>query len=655
MFDSIRSHRRWLMLFLMVLVFPSFVFFGVQGYNRFMQGDRAVARIGGQSITPEEFDAAQRQRLDRMREMFGQNFDPKMFDTPQMRASVLESLLAEKAIAQETTKANLSVSPQRVIEVIRAIPAFQQDGKFNYERYKTLVAAQGQNEQGFEQTVRNSLVQQALVRAIADSSFVPRSIADNVQRLAEQEREIRELRFKVDDFVAQVKPTDAVINDYYNVHRAEFETPESVRAEYVVLTLDAVAGQIAVPESDLRAYYEQNKSRYGRDEQRRASHILFTVGDDGTAKDKDGARKIAQEVLAKVRANPADFAKFAKQYSKDPGSAAKGGDLGLFGRNMMVKPFEEAAYSLKEGEISNLVESDFGFHIIRVTEIKPAQIKPFEEVKPEIETEYRRQQAQKKFAEAAETFTNTVYEQADSLKPVAEKLKLQIQVADSVTRQGIAARPGTAPVFVPRLTEALFAPDAVKNSRNTEAIETAPNTLAAARVAEYRPAALKPLDQVRDQIRTRVEREEATRLAKEAGTKKLSALGATASDAGFGKPITVSRSRPEALSEDALKAVMRAPTEKLPAYVGAELDGGSYAVFQILSAKMPAKPDTARQEQLARTLQQTLGNGDDTAYVDALKTKYKAEVLRTDLAVADRSEKTDKSEKGDKAAAPANK
>src|SRR5262245_34930293 len=246
MFDSVRSHRRWLMLFLMLLVFPSFVFFGVQGYNRFLEGERAVAKVGGHSITAQEFDNAQRQRLDRMREMFGQNFDPKLFDTPQARASVLDSLIAERALATETAKANVFVSSQRVIDVIKGIPAFQQDGKFNYERYKTLLAAQGKNEHAFEQQVRTDLVQQTLLRAVADSSFVPRTLSDNVRRLAEEEREIRELRFRVEDFVPQVKVTDAAISDYYNANKPEFETPESVRAEYVVLTLDSVASQITV-------------------------------------------------------------------------------------------------------------------------------------------------------------------------------------------------------------------------------------------------------------------------------------------------------------------------------------------------------------------------------------------------------------------------
>jgi peptidyl-prolyl cis-trans isomerase D len=631
MFDSIRSHRRWLMIFLLVLVFPSFVFFGIQGYERFLSDDQAVARVGGSRITAQEFDAAQRQRLDRLRQMFGQNFDPKLFDTPEARAAALDGLIGQRALQQEMARAHVAVTDERLREVIRSVPAFQQDGSFSYERYKTLLAAQGQSERVFEQQLRADLVQQTLLRAVADSAFLPRAVNERLQQLSEEEREVRLLRFRPEDYTRQVAVTDAAVNEYYTANRAEFETPESVRAEYVVLTLDAVASQITVPEAELRTYYEQNKPRFGTDEQRRASHILFTAGDGGTAQDKAGARKVAEEVLARLRNQPGEFEKLARQYSKDPGSAAKGGDLGLFGRNMMVKPFEEAAFQLKEGALSDLVESDFGWHIIRVTEIKPAQIKPFEAVRGEIEQDYRRQQAQKKFAEAAETFTNTVYEQADSLKPAADKLNLQVQVTENVTRQGVPSRPGAPAVFVPRLLEALFAPDSIKARRNTEAIETAPNTLVSARVAEHRPAALRPLEEVRAQIRARLESAEASRLAREAGTKRLAELLAAPNDAGFDKSRTISRTRPEGIDEAALRAVMRMPASKLPAYVGAQLQGGAYGVFHVVAARAPAQADAARREQMARGWQQSVGGGDDVAYLDALKAKYKAEVLRKDL------------------------
>ncbi len=631
MFDSIRSHRRWLMFFMLALIFPSFVFFGIQGYDRFLDRDDAVARVAGQPISRQEFEAAQRERLDRLRQMFGQNFDPKVFDSPQARAATLDSLLAERALAAEAIAANVSVSEERLREVITGVPAFQQDGKFSYERYKTLLAAQGQNELLFENRLRSDLVRQTLARAMAESSFVPRAVAERLRALSEEERSVRELRFRPEDFVKQVKVDDAAIEAYYQANRAEFEVPESVRAEYIVLSLDDVAATIGVPEADARAYYEQNKTRFGQDEQRRASHILFTAGDGGSAKDKDGARQLAEQTLKRVRGAPGDFAKLAKELSKDPGSAANGGDLGFFGRNMMVKSFEEAAFKLKEGEISDIVESDFGLHIIRVTGIKPAQIKPFDEVRAEIEGEYRRAQAQKKFAEAAELFSNTVYEQADSLAPVAEKLKLKVQAIDRLTRQGVPPAQGAPQIFNPRLVEAIFSADSLKNKRNTEAVEVAPTTLAAARVLEHRPATMRPLADVREAIRARVERQQASKLAREAGEQRLQALATAPSDAGFGAVRTISRNRPEGLPAAALKAIMQAAAEQLPRYVGAELDGGVYGVFSVLRAGAPEKPNAEQRQQAAGAWEQMLGAGADAAYLDVLKKNHKAEVLKTDL------------------------
>lgn len=634
MFESIRSHRRWLMFFMLVLIFPSFVFFGIQGYNRFVQGDNAVARVGGKPVSAQELEAAQRERIEQLRRMFGDRFDAKLFDTPQARAATLDNLLSERALALEAATEHLVVSEERLREVIAAVPAFQKDGKFDYERYKTLLAAQALSERAFEQRVRDDLIRQTLLQAVADSTFIPATVAERLQRITEEQREVRELRFRPEDFAGQVKVSDAAIAAYYEANRREFETPESVKVEYVMLTLDDVAAQIAAPEAELQAYYEQNKATYGQPEERRASHILLTAGEGGSASDKAGARKKAEELLAQLRKNPNDFAKLAREFSKDPGSASKGGDLGFFGRNMMVKAFEDVAFKLKPGEISDIVETDFGFHIIRVDEVKPATYKPFEAVRADIEREYRRQQAQKKFAEAVEQFTNIVYEQADSLKPVADKLKLQIQTADSITRDGLPARPGAPQIFTPRLVQALFSDDAIKKKRNTEAIEVAPNAFVSARVVEHRPAALRPLAEVRDQIRARVERQEAARLAREAGAAKLEALRKAPSDAGFSAARTISRAAPEGLPPAALAAIMGAPADKLPAFVGAELDGGAYAVFQVVSAKLPEKPDAERRRSQQRAWRQQVGVADELAYLAALKSKHKAQVVDPALKAA---------------------
>jgi peptidyl-prolyl cis-trans isomerase D len=632
MFDSIRSHRRWLMLFLLLLVFPSFVVTGIYGYNQFVAPDNAVAKVDGQPISPQELDAAHREQMDRLRGMFGEQFDPRMFDTPQARAATLENLLSQRALQREAQAAHLGVSPERLREVIAGESVFHQDGKFSYDRYRQVLAAQGLSELGFEQRVQQDLARQALLQAVAASAVVPRSVSEQVRRLADEQREVRELRFDPKDFRAKVSATEVQIKAYYEANAREFQSPESVRAEYVVLTLDDIAAQTPAPtDAELRAYYEQNKARFGLEEQRRASHILLTAGDGGTAGDKAGARKRAEELLARLKANPAEFDKLARENSKDPGSAPGGGDLGWFGRGMMVKPFEEAAFGMKEGEISGIVETDFGFHLIRLTGVRGASTKPFDEVKAQIEADLRRDAAGKRFAEVAEQFGNSVYEQPDSLKPVADKLKLSVQTVETLTRAGMPARPNTPQIFTPRLIEALFGAESLEKKRNTEAIEVASNTLVSARVLEHRPAALRPLAEVAPIIKLQVEQAEAARLAREAGEQRLAALQKVASDAGFAAPRMVSRARPEGLPVAAVNAVMRAPADKLPAYVGTVLDGGAYGIFQVLSSKVPEKSDAAQGEAQARALAQLFGAADDAAYVAALRSKHKAQVLSAEF------------------------
>jgi peptidyl-prolyl cis-trans isomerase D len=616
---------------MMVLIFPSFVFFGIQGYERFMGQDNALAKVAGQPISQPEFDNVMRQRADQLRQMFGNNFDPRILETQEARIATLDSLLGDKALAAEAAREHLVVSENRLREVIAAIPAFQQDGGFNYDRYKATLAAQGRSELAFEQALRDDLGRQTLLQSIGQSAFVPKQVLDRLQRLGEETRVIREQRFDAVTFMAKANIGDEAIQKFYDANRPQFETAESARVEYVVFTLDDVAAQIEVPEAEVRDSYEKNQSRYGEGEQRRASHILFTVGDNGSAKDKAGARKLADETLAKLRKSSNDFARLARELSKDPGSAANGGDLGLFGHGMMVKPFEDVAFKLKAGEISDVVETDFGFHIIRVTEIKPAQTRPFDEVKPQILAELRRDKAGKRYAEAAEQFTNLVYEQSDSLKPAADKLKLTIKTADRVTRSGVATQGGEKQIFVPRLIEAVFSDDALKNKRNTEAIEVGPNALAAARVLEHRPAAQRPLAEVKDLIRQRLQRDEAVRLAREAAEARLADLRKTPDEKGFGAQRTVSRNAPENLSPAALNAVMRVSADKLPAYVSADNGAGIVAVFNVLSAAMPEKVDAARRAGEQRGLEQLFSTVDDQLYLEALKTKHKAVVLKSEF------------------------
>ena len=627
MFETVRTHRRFLMIFLTLLVFPSFVATGIYGYNRFMSAEEAVAKIGGEVISTQEFEAAHRERLDQVRQAVGENFDPAVFDTPAAREASLNSMLGDRALRREAVDSHVMIGADRLRQVIASVPAFQEDGKFSYSRYKTVLGAQGMSEAMFEQRVREDLARQTLLDGVARSTIVPSVMSERLATLVQETRTVRERRFRPEDFVARVNVGDDAIKGYYEANRAQFETKESIDVQLLALTLDDVARQISVPPAELQSYYEQNKASFTEPEQRRASHILLTVGEGGSAKDKDGARKLAQELLARIKARPDDFAKLAQEYSKDPGSAAKGGDLGFFGRGMMVKPFEEAAFGLKPGDTSDIVESEFGLHLIRVSEVKGGAIAPFEQVKGKIEATFRQQQAQKKFAESAEQFTNIVYEQSDSLQPAADKLGLKIQTIANVTRDGVPRGAPGAALLPAAAVQALFADDALGKKRNIAAVEAGGGTLVSARVVEHRPARLRPLEEVSPQIRERLVREQAVRLAREAAAAAAEALRKTPAEAGFSPPRTVSRGQGEGMSPDALREVMRVPAGNLPAFVVADTPMGAQSVFWVLDSRQPEKSDPQALSQVRRGVEQQQAAADDQAYVAELKRKYKAQVV----------------------------
>jgi peptidyl-prolyl cis-trans isomerase D len=621
MFESVRTHRRWMMLFMLVLIFPSFVFFGIQGYNSFIGGENALAKVDGSPVTQQEFDQAQRERIERLRQQFGPDFDPRLLETQEARASILDSLVLNRALTNEANKSGIVITTDRLREIIASVPGFQEDGKFSYDKYKAYVASQGLTEPLFEQRVREDLRKQALLQSVVESATVPKTVAGRLDTMLREQREVRELRFTVDQFLPNVKVTDEQVAEFYGKNRTLFETPESARVEYLVLSPEAIAGAGTVPEAEVKAYYEQNKTRYGTDEQRRASHILITA--EGS--DKAAARKTADQLLAQAKARPGDFEKLARENSKDPGSAAQGGDLGFFGKGMMVKPFEEAVFRLKPGETSEIVESDFGFHIIKLTEVKPAEVKPFEQVRADLERDLKTQQAQKDFAKAADQFTNLVYEQADSLQPAADALKLKVQKADALTRRGLA------PFINSRVVDALFSEDSLKTRKNTQAVEVGTNTMVSARIVDYKPAAVKPLDEVKAQARQLVERREAVRMAKEAGEAKLAELRAQPNDAGFSPSRTISRSKPEGLPPSAINALMRAPADKLPAYVGTEVENAGYVVAQIVSSKLGDTGSAEQRNAQDRVLAQQAAAADEIAYAEGLKARHNVKILKPEF------------------------
>jgi len=623
MFDSIRKHQRILQFLLLILIFPAFVFFGVSGYDRFLSDADSVATVGGAKITRQEFDQAMRVQLEQMRRVLGDQVDAKLLDTPSARAEVLEGLISQRLLLNAAFEQKVTISDAQLRQTILAIPGLKApDGGFDKDRYRALLSAQGMTEPVFEAQLRRDLAIQALPEAVSQSVIVPRSVLEQVIRLQEQVRDVRELAFKPADFAAQVKPTDEELRKHYDANAAAYETPESAKVEYLVLSAKSIAEQITLSADDVRTYYEQNKARFTTAEERRASHILIAVDAGAGADARKVAREKAEKLLKQVR-DGADFAALAKANSSDSGSAAQGGDLGYFARGAMVKSFADAAFALKDGEISDVVETEFGYHIIKLTGIKPGAVRSFDEVRKEIESDLRQQQAGAKFAETADAFSNMVYEQADSLKPAADRFGLTIQTAESLTRAG-TDQPKDSPLANPKLLAAVFSPESIRTKRNSEAIEVGGNTLVSARVVEYRPAKRKPFESVQAEVRANVVDAEARKLAIAAGAKRLEELRAGGAATGFTEARGISRAAATTVPAQALDAVFKLTADKLPAYVGLDLGARGYSIYALVkvtdpSAEVIAQRRAAYEQQVA----QAVGQQQVTDLIESLKARAK--------------------------------
>jgi peptidyl-prolyl cis-trans isomerase D len=625
MFDFFRRHTKALQFVLVLLVFPSFVFFGIQGYSRFMGNEQqVVAKVAGQPISQAELDAALRDRVDRARRQMP-SLDPKLFETPEMKGMALDGLIRDRVMLVAADKLHLLTTDDRLDRAFKSDPEFAQlrnpDGSINRD---TLVAL-GMSSEGFAERLRQDLSRRQVMQPIGNSAIAPAAAASAALEAMYQQREVQVERFDTKDLLAKVAPSDAEVEAYYKdpAHAAQFQAPEQASIEYVVLDLDAVKKGIAVSEEDLRKYYAENEKRYTAPEERRASHILVKADKDAPKAEREKARSKAEALLAEVRKNPQSFAEIARKNSDDEGSAAKGGDLDFFGRGAMVKPFEDAAFALKPGETSGIVESDFGFHIIQVTGARGGEKKSFESVRAAIENEVRNQLVQKKFADAAVEFGDTVYEQPDSLKPAADKWKLEIKTAQHVTR---TPAPGaTGALANPRFLEALFTSDATRDKRNTKAIDIGANQLAAGRVVQYAAAHMLPFAEVKDRVRQQLAASQAAALAEKLGGERLAKLRAAPSEPLSGTPVMVSRAQPRDLPRPLLDAVLKAPVAKLPAFVGVPLGDQGYAVAKIVktAGRDPIVADPAKaMNQYA----QVWAEAEAEAYYGALKSRFKVSV-----------------------------
>ncbi|HQT31571.1 MAG TPA: SurA N-terminal domain-containing protein [Thiobacillus sp.] len=578
MLEAIRNHAQgWLAKVLLGLIALSFALFGLDSYMSGGQSNGEIAKVGDVGVSREELARETQGQADRLRESLGPSFDPAVTETAEFRKQVLDGLIDRKALFQDAQKLKIIAPDAYVAAVLMQIPAFQQDGKFSPQRYEAVLRQNNRTPAQFESELRQSFMLETVTSPASLAAFPSATSLNQIARLVAQQREISWVDLPASTVIAQIKLKPDDIVKYYANNKSAFTEPEQLRAEYLVLDRANVAASMTVSDDDISKYYASHKAEFGLPEQRSASHILIAVEKNSDAATRAKARAKANELFKTVKKSPERFAELARSQSQDPGSAAQDGHLGSFGRGMMVKSFDDAVFSMQPNEIRGPVESDFGYHVIRLDGIQAAQTAPLSDVRVAVIDALRKQRAQKIFADLADNFGNLVYENADSLQPAAAATKLTIRQSGWMT-----AKNASAPFDHPGLLAAVFNTESVKSKQNTEAIEVQPGVLVAARVIEHRPARVRPLAEVRPEIEIRLREEQSARLLAGQGAMMIQSLvkGNEAGQSWSAFQI-VGRQPSAMLDATEAKAVFRVAAEKLPAYTGFMRPDGSYRIVRI--------------------------------------------------------------------------
>jgi peptidyl-prolyl cis-trans isomerase D len=626
MLEALRKHTQgWMAKIILALIVVPFALFGIDSYLNQAGGQVAVAKVDGQKISLQEYSNAVENARNYMQSQ-GQKVDTALLESPAFKQSVLEGIITRRLIEGAIHDYRFKISDEQLSQHILGMPEFQSNGKFSEETYNQLLTQNKLTPAKFEQSVRKDLAVQQVRDGLSNLVFMPKKVAEQSLMSEFEQREVSVTEIKDADFMNQVTVTPEQVQAYYNQHKTKFIAPAKVKLQFALLSAAGLMGQVSVTDQEVKQYYDENAAKFQGDEQRQASHILIGVNGNATPAEKAAAKEKAESILKQVKANPKSFEKLAIEFSQDTGSASKGGDLGSFGRGAMVKPFEDAAFSMKVGDISDLVESEFGYHIIKLTGIT-GESSDFDSMKLKIKAELLFQKAQAKYAELADDFGNTVYEQSGSLEPAAKKFNLQLQSSPAMSKEEVAKF-----FKSDRFASLAFSDDVLKDKRNTEAVEVSPNNLVSARVIEYSPEAPRSFDEVKAGIEGLLKAEAADKLVQKKGEALLADLKAgKAANAEWITPVTVDRRNAQGLSDGVMRNVFKVNTHTLPAYYGFNEANKGYTVIKVIAVnqKLKDQPDVA--DRAFKVYQMALGAEMSHAYVASLKAKkdiqFNAKVL----------------------------
>lgn len=605
------------------------VLFGLWGINSYFEGGgkTVVAEVDGEPIDYETYRQALEQQRQSLQRMLGGQMDARLLDNPEFKRRIVDSLVEQSLLRLEAKEQGYAISDTQLSNLIKGIPQFQRDNQFDHVLYAQVLRQAGYTPAYFESRLRQDAIAEQMRSGFTQTAIVPDADLQAVARLEAQRRQIDYVVIKPEKFLHQAVATPEAIERYYREHQNEYRVPEQVRVEYVRLSADDLRAQVQPSDEDLRKAYEDEEQRYVTPEERRASHILIESAPQASAEEQKAAQAKIEEVRARLKGG-ADFAALAKQYSDDKGSAAKGGDLGFSRRGAFVKEFEAVLFGMKPGEVRGPVKTQYGYHLIKLTAVKPEVRQSFEQMKAQLRESVQRAQMEERFYELGEKFNNLVYEHPDSLQPAAEALGLKIERSGWFSRSG-----GQGVAALPKVVEAAFSPE-VLSGNNSGTIEAGSNAWIAVRVAEHKEAAVKPLAEVRAQVEQAVKselaRERSQALAAQwlEELRKGASLTALAEKQGLRMVNGASVKREGGTGADAAdprlaQAVFKAarPRDGQSVYESVSLGGNGHAVFALkrVEETVVDKIDAATKDRVMQILQARRGSDYYSAYLDGLR------------------------------------
>ena len=604
---------------ILALILVPFALFGIDSYLNQAGNNLSIAKVNGYKIALPEYNRAIENVRNRIMSE-GKKVDPAMFDSFEFKESVIDGLITKQLLNNDIKKSRFRITDQQLSQYIIGMPEFQKDGKFSQEIYDKVLQNNQLTPKKFEESIRNDLLIQQVRDGLQKLTFIPPNNLAETLKATSQQREISIAEFKTKEYMTKANIAEKDMQAFYDQNKSKFLAPEQVKAEFVVFSLANILPTINVTEDEIKSFYKANADKYQNQQQREASHILIAASKNAPPAEKAKAKARAEDVLNQIRKNPKQFEELATKYSQDPESAKKGGDLGSFGRGMMVKPFDDAVFSMKVNEISNIVESDFGYHIIKLTKII-GEGGGFDAMRPQIKAELIYQKGQEKFAALAEEFSNKVYEQSSSLDAVSKRFNLPIQKTDWISRND-------SDKFFKNeaLMSALYSKESIKDHRNTEAIEVTPNNLISARVVDYKAQSTKPFADVKKNIEDYLKFESAKKMVASEGEVALKSLTDASRKIEWQPATLVDRKNTKGLSDAVVNHAYKMPTDKLPSYSGFIDGNNGYVIVKVNKVSFPNDSNEENKQAFASDYSEALSAEYLSAYLKGLKAKASVSV-----------------------------